>query len=334
MQVNETYDGHGNVARTVRFENELARALIEAGSKEVANKISAAILSFLKHNIGKFPEIVDDIKNILEEEPSNFIDICNAHKYFYEKIFSSQNIPKNTVSDEITSPKTVPTLRALVTEVINREDRKDTYSKLSKHVFKQARSDQFFLPYKRGRREVLYPDKNNKTKDFGITDTLHTQEWAKNYFTGEHPAAKNLYKAIDTTGTVKTFRRLKYPFISGPSGTISHILPKTVFHNLKLSLEEQREYIAILAASMIALGHHSVVEIMMVAAEFNLYYRPNNNGTVTLLKFPFTEVSTHIYSYFLPESFKTTPQFAQLVSAYPEYFSEKETYLAKQYTSP
>lgn len=338
-----------NHSKVACFENELALALLKDGSKEAINKVSRSILIYLKHTkfynpVNDLQVILKDIEMTLQEKKSDefaYPNITDAHKTFYELIFEPHYAPELCFNFKNSSlpQRTVPSLQSLAIEKISRVGRKASENTLSMQIFNRSRPDKFFHPLSRGRIEIRTD--GNKYRHFGITDNESSQDWTQNFFSKAHSSAKNNFVAREESDIVKFFRQHQLPYISGASGTISHILSKILFHNVHLTPEEFREYLAILAAGMIALGHHSITEIMMVAAEFDLYHKCSDNGEIHLLKFCFEKSrntcsdllpksKSDIYSYFLPKSFKESEGFAKLVCTYPDYFSAQDKAMVPQ----
>ncbi len=184
-------------------------------------------------------------------------------------------------------------------------------------LFDAIRIDEHFSDKNRGRE---YKEGDSYTSNFGITDNKHTPDWAKAYFE-KIPilAGKDQFTFNASSPVVSFFKQHNIPVIGGASGTLTFVLRGiTLMHEINLSLEQMREYVALLTAAMIAEGHHSVAEVMMVACTFNLYPYRTSTGEVAPYKFPFDQPERH-YDIFLPDSFKKTYAYKELLQKYPQF---------------
>jgi hypothetical protein len=80
-----------------------------------------------------------------------------------------------------------------------------------------------------------------------------------------------------------------------------------------------REYTNLLAASLIAMGHHSYYDVIQVAKNLKIFHSRNtrvNSETVTASIDP-----KDIYNSCLTFEFKTSFAYKKLVDKYPEYLT-------------
>ena len=297
-------DKYGNNVHRVNFENALALALLQACSHKVLDKINKVILNLIDLNrdlINSHHSIkidCDKAEKILKKENAKVIELAVSHKLFFDSstLFTMENIKKLSTPDENTSER----LKSI----------RDGVNASYHQLMQTLRPASQFLEENRGRADSFDGDAKIISLDFGIGDFEHSEPWTKDYFCEFNESAKDNVTINPDAPIVKFFKAHDIPYICGPSGTMTYTLLATSVLNMGLTLDEYQEYIALHTAKMIALGHHSVSEVMMVGCNVKLYGE---------YQYPFANPQA-MYSVFLPRSFRTTPQCKELMRKYPHYF--------------
>ena len=134
--------------------------------------------------------------------------------------------------------------------------------KLSKHL----RCDDLFSEKNRG---VIISDETDKkfSHDFGIVSLEHTPAKFQHYFSFPVHSARFTYSP-NLSGYVATWLTERcLPIISGASGS-TEVMMSRLLPLVDLSHEETKILLLAQTASMIAMGHHSFFECMLVADRF------------------------------------------------------------------
>lgn len=197
----------------------------------------------------------------------------------------------------------------------NKQSSVSPESKVMK-LHQTLRPDKFFNQNNRGRGKST---KNiNLNYDFGISDSENIQKWAKDYHLAPFMSAKDAFKTDENSPIVQFFRQHNLPFISGPSGSFTFILPGILLLEPNFDSAELRDFISVYIAMMIAEGHHGIAEGMMVACELGLYDL-HVGGEKVQLKFPFQNPIS-MYDHFIPDRIKNSQEIKFLVGKYPDFF--------------
>lgn len=120
-----------------------------------------------------------------------------------------------------------------------------------------------------------------ETRDLGIVDCEYTPPEFKDYFPRAVSAARFLYRPDENSFVARWCRQRHIPVISGASGSIE-ILFSRLFIRVELTAEEQKTLIFAQACNMVANGHHSFFEAMLVSHHFKCH---RLEDTDTLLAF-------------------------------------------------
>lgn len=273
-------------ANTVNKINNKIVDIVEAhiGNKKIKEKIKKYLTSIPEEIKGK-GSTLEQFKAFMQKNPDLSQPIL-FHKDFFEDIYPLTLKPgAKTVFDE-----NVETMR----------------------------HEQFFSKEARGRKTVRSQNYMPKTSyRMGISNSEYTPAELQQYYEGRqgtHNPGYSYFKFKGTRATVEEAQiargeydpNLSYseqvaqydiPFIAGPSGTASKILTPLVFElDIDLSPEERQEYLMALSGTLVANGHHSFYEVMVVG---NLFGMQNRYDT----SFYTNQVMT--------DAFKSGPGFTQ-----------------------
>ena len=135
---------------------------------------------------------------------------------------------------------------------------------------------------------------------------------------------------------MKVYEKYRIPFIAGPAGTVGFVVGGAILL-LGLTAKQLKEYVNLLAAAEIALGHHSYHETMMVASNLKLFYFAQET-TIKLFasekKATLTLSSSidpqHLYGQYLTEEFKKTEAYQVLALEHPDYLHNENTQAVKR----
>ena len=160
-----------------------------------------------------------------------------------------------------------------------------------------ARCAELFLPVNRGVLSIQEDDEEGEisTQDIGIVSLDSGIRTFKNYFSEPVYSARFNYMPDEGSFVARWLRKRHLPVIAGASGStdllFSRILPLA-----NLSKPEVQLLLVAQACSLVANGHHSFFETMLVAKHFG----HNICDTDTLMDF---------YLQCLPESILKSPEF-------------------------
>lgn len=160
-----------------------------------------------------------------------------------------------------------------------------------------ARCAELFLPANRGVLSIEEDDEAGElsTQDIGIVSLDSSVKAFKNYFVEPVYSARFNYMPDEESFVAKWLRKRHLPVIAGASGStdllFSRILPLA-----NLSKAEVQLLLVAQACSLVANGHHSFFETMLVADHFG----HNIENTKTLMDF---------YLQCLPDKILKSPEF-------------------------
>ena len=144
------------------------------------------------------------------------------------------------------------------------------------------------------------------TRDLGIVSKDHTPERLINYFKQPIYSARFNYQPLETAFVARWLRERHLPIISGSSGStdaiLTRVLPLVQNSAFPLNQEEIRILIFTQACSMVANGHHSLFEAMLVVDDFGYKLK----DTDSLLDF---------YLQCIPDVFRADPAFIEFLAS-------------------
>ena len=151
----------------------------------------------------------------------------------------------------------------------------------------------------RGRRES---EDYVETRAFGIRQNDDTHDLST-YFTIPYQSGVCQYEIDDTSTIAKHFKTIKMPFVCGLSGTVRialGVMPSII----KLSQEEQFDYLFYTAICLIAANSHSLYEIFYAAEICDFPIKINRSSPRSL------------YLSMIPQKTKVDPRVQELLSTY------------------
>lgn len=342
VKIDETKDTYGNISQRALFETELARDILNKMPPEPLKKVSIAIAEYIKNN----PEIQEKMRNEqagimgylwdhkeipsmtihkdvdpivlylkLLLEPESIPSIITLQKIFFENFFDSSLVNNQSNQNQNMQENINKPIGSLAKLAQNALQNKKTSSSLDKKLLDILQPESQFSEVNRGRKEI---GREKSTTNFGITDLSHVPSWAQNYHKKPIPHAKDKFTRDEESNIVAFFEKNNIPFIAGPSGTAAYTL-QGVLSLLPLDPQELKSYLNLLAASEVALGHHSFYEIMLVANNMKIYSflepgAEKNKATLTSQLDP-----KYLYDRFLSDDFKTSKEYNDLSLKYPEF---------------
>lgn len=186
--------------------------------------------------------------------------------------------------------------------------------KTVKSIGKFIRDDIMFKPSERGCIEVDniedIEDKACLTNKLGILQPDDTPSELQNYFQ-EHFSAQFVYKTKEDSFVAKWLRQHHLPIISGTSGSAEKIFSQ-LSRFIELNQIEASQLFLTMAACMVALGHHSFFEVMLVADKVGLKLEAQD----TLLDFYLQCIPQTIQNSQPFKSFIDGPTGGQLLKEY------------------
>jgi hypothetical protein len=262
------YDSYGNSIETTLFESYLSKVIIEQRKlyEPLYIKINQSIQRMVDANQQnkEFSRQLHSCLTLVNIEypghsqlesflqPGFHLHAANYfHKLFFEKIIRLAAIPAHN-----SATKSLTLAERAQRTVCSSEA---TIKKLSARVYPPM----FFNPEHRGRIEQEL-ETEPVTRKLGIAQEEYTPNDLKYYYPTPYCPAQMQFLR-DYNGSVSKKMQLNHlPYISGPSGTAG-----TCFQSMiqldTYTAEELKLYFMVLSASMVARGHHSFYEVMMIA---------------------------------------------------------------------
>ena len=339
------HDKYGNDRRRSLFETALAKAIIENESKLIFSKINKAIIRCIQENplLSKHmmhdsfairwdlieDELIDakcsnetaleSFIELLKKEPLDIPDCLSLHRIFFERHFSPELISQ-PVSYPI--PKTSFLKLGFFCQSILQKSMNTEQNKMYDDLLSYLMPDSQFSEKNRGRREIGI---EKKSHDFGILEEKDMPSWAKNWHKRNIYPAKEVYRQDPSSSIVESYKKNNIPFIAGPSGTTAYCLLGVLFL-LPITNAQLKEYVNLLAAGMIALGHHSFYDVMQTANNLKIFHLIKNTSVNHSRKKNISLLSgielQHLYDACLTDHFKSTKVYQELTCEYPEFIGK------------
>jgi hypothetical protein len=236
------------------------------------------------------------IRGLLEhpERLENNFDLfmlVHFYKFFFEDITINPDRYKELAESPERS-KGVPSLFELARKEIMKDP--DAMKKLKA----TTRPDELFK--ERGR--ISHGFGKKATNSLGIFKEAETPEDLKKFFGVGVYAAKDEFTADPNSSAplLMLAKQLQLPFVSSASGTASKLIPAIILL-AGLSPQELKDFTTCLAGSMVAEGHHSFLEVMVICQRAGIHM--NLSPTTPLV---------NIYESFLSNNIKSAPEFKEL----------------------
>jgi hypothetical protein len=315
-------DSFDNVAIKAQFESVLSLRILEHTTPAPLERINQRIIDYLtRHQVAllseegfdiyqalthfkiPFNEDTDIVSALIEllERPCQTIDEQNIPQIISETfvlhllMFNYLHIysPERDV-DLLQNKKRVRALR----DVYHREVRPKGEVGL-------------FEPAVRGREEVF---STRRDHTFGICDDDTALEEFLDFHQFDFTPFKYRARPNLASPLVQYMKANGIPYIAGPSGTSADIIEAMQFLAPEMSDDDYQTYLNLLAASEVALGHHSLCEVILTAA---------NAGVLPAVPLkdlgqPVWEQIEYktVYKDFLTPEFKKTEAYKTLQSEY------------------
>lgn len=318
-------DARRNPILALHFEIDLAHALLESAPKEILARINQAIIAYLERNRASISarDIERELIHFHISEDKDFVGL-SAVDVLIQKLsrpldctqfvcesaslhlcfFNWRHIYKPELDVESEQKN------------VTIEERSDLH-----RMIRDKGPNGLFGEKIRG-RDSVYNQNQDKTRDFGHTEADNVSvphsyfEWVKNWHIQSFTPFYKRAAAYEDSPLVQTLRANRIPYIAGPSGTTADCLEGLHFLMPAMTEQEKAEYLNLLAAAEVAMGHHALHEIVLVAkirGIFPLIRKKSPSAKAWDLDFSIS------YEYFLSDSFKTSRAYSTLSLKYPHF---------------
>lgn len=272
-------DESGNDIDTCLFESLLSKFIIEhpVFYTEVLRITNTGIKNFIEYNTSLDNSFKLFVAHIFVEFNNEFPDykdidmlIASSDMVAYaafQKLFFEVMLLKT--GSYPPKPKThLATLSELAQLKIV------TDKELLKNLRKNLRSPDLFAELVR--RGSVNKVPKNATRKLGITTEINTPQELGSFFKYPYKSAQLQYSRPAQSNFVTWLGTRNLPFISGASGTIE-ILFTNIIKIVTLTPAELKCYFMAIAAALVARGHHSFFESIIVISKlgFSLNDRPS-----------------------------------------------------------
>lgn len=315
-------DSFGNIGVQAEFESLLALRILEELDPSMLEKINQRLIDYLKDNYETLKiqkEFV--IASALTHFKIPFRQDCDP----INALISLLERPLQTI-DEKNIPQTVCESFVLHLMMFNYlhiyephlakhgEDKLKVIQQRSEYhrSVRPKEGSGLFNDFIRGRRD-RYSVRRDST--LGICDDDYALDIFENFHQFSYTPFKYRTEANESSPLVKHMRKKGIPFIAGPSGTTADVIEGLQFLYPEMSDADYRAYLNLLAASEVALGHHSFIEVILTAC---------NAGVLPQVKLkdigqPIWEQIDYatMYKDFLSNEFKETEAYQTLFTQYP-----------------
>jgi hypothetical protein len=316
-------DAAGNLINLTIFESFLSKYLIENSQffEPVLQKIFTHIEKIITENKDErsFDRVLYGVLSAVNDAYPGHTTIESLRKnfdlltatYFLKLVFDCQLLSKYTQSPPF-ERKPVPSLSALCQQTLFRHpSQKTAFLAYLKHPALFDKRNRGVLPARTNQRT---------TKKLGITTIETTPAALASYFANAHEPAQFEYKPNPKSNVGKWFTRHNLPIIAGTSGSASLFLTEI----LKISTfdpSEIRLLLIGLAAAMVAEGHHSYFEVMVILDRFGFKLKSKN----TLSEFYEQTLPQSILSMDSFIAFRNSPQGVALLEDIRDNISESQS---------
>jgi hypothetical protein len=189
----------------------------------------------------------------------------------------------------------------------------------TKILNKYLRHRQLFSSENRGALEEEDSGGTMTTQDLGIVDACFTPESLKDYFVKPMEPARFCYLPNEESYVAKWLRERHLPVIAGTSGSTELMLSR-VIKLVSLSTDEIKMLLLAQCARMIAVGHHSFFECMLVSDRYG--YRLKD--TETLLDFYLQCIPQSMRDHDAFKKFLASEEGAALIKGMPLFHDEAQ----------
>jgi hypothetical protein len=258
-----------------QFETELSHFILQNGSKKVWRQINSNIIKYMRTHYDALADLDGTLKaqmiqyKVCTEDDFRF---RNGRDVFMQLLRRKSGVMSNVIEAatlhlvffnycHIFQPELDFFKHSEKEQVINAR-------KLKHRQMRPNEMGQMFSQVTRGRErtESVY-----RTREFGIMGDYEEYDdyfdWHRNDFTPH----KYRSKANLSSSIVHGFRFNRIPFIAGPSGTCADCLEGLHFLMPGMTKEDKRQYVTMLAAAEVGMGHHAFHEVLLTALNDGLY---------------------------------------------------------------
>lgn len=301
-------DSKGNIIDVTLFESYLSRFVLEHPQfyQAIYIKLLTAIEEFISQNRHDRPaqRFIDGMFYDLHarfKHARSFTDLRNHFNLIATKICIKKccDYLLEYKEQDLLPIKPAPaTLFARSYQALY-SNPKQGMNKLYKHL----RAKELFRGANRGVKinEKPEPDINILNRNLGIVERTYLPPDLTDYFDAPNNSA-GLEYVPDYSGQVANWLQDRHlPVISGSSGSIEQLFSR-LLPLVQLSKTEIRMLLLAHSAGMVAMGHHSFFECMLVADRFGFKLKE----TETLLEF---------YLQIIPEAVAKHPDFVKFMDS-------------------
>lgn len=315
-------DSFGNIGVQAEFESLLALRMLEELDPSMLEKINQRLIDYLKDNYEtlKIPK-ESVIASALTHYKIPFRQDCdpiNALILLLERplqTIDEKNIPQTVCESFVLHLLMFNYLHIYEPHIAKHDEEKVKLIQQRSEYHRSVRPKkefELFNEFIRGRRD-RYSVRRDST--LGICDDDYALDIFENFHRFSYTPFKYRTAANESSPLVKHLRKKGIPFIAGPSGTTADVIEGLQFLYPEMSDADYQAYLNLLAASEVALGHHSFVEVILTAC---------NAGVLPQVRLkdigqPIWEQIDYatMYKDFLSNQFKQTEAYQVLFSQYP-----------------
>lgn len=283
------YDRNNNAIERTLYDSFLSKLIIENEKyyRPVFDKITHAmmeVLNKLQEDIKKYDKLIGHFIVVHiwsealfdESEHNQYVRNVNlVERFFYFRKKASICKLVNFIKFFFEDYLTLDIVDAIWLSKRNEKNASLSLTELCQKKLAQAyksvndlqvalRPEELFAEANRGRIEIKNPEVKS-TPDLGIMALASTHPRLKNYFNPDTDVgnAKLYFKKNYRANFTKLLDWNDIPYISGPSGTIVNSLAG-IFALIPLAPAELRQFAMGLSGALVAKGHHSFFECMVV----------------------------------------------------------------------
>ncbi len=146
-------------------------------------------------------------------------------------------------------------------------------------------------------------DEGITTHALGIVSEAYQPQVLRHYFEQAIEPAGQYYTPKENSYVAYLLRQYQVPLISGASGSTQALIARLLPHATDLTREESALIVFVQACNMVAHGHHSLFEAMIVADDLELIpVNPQKN-------------QAEFYLQCIPESIQNHPDFVRFINS-------------------
>ncbi len=319
-------DEFGNCPLASEFESALSLAILKYADTRILLDINQKIISYLQRHketllvaLGQNIQYALNRYQIPYEPEHNIIDtLCALLDRSYESVTEKKRV--QTITETFTLHLLFFNYQHVYQPELDCDNKLERLSIIDrrKRIHRAVRpkeAGQLFHETTRGRQTVFSQVRSN---DFGIMGAQLTPPLYQDFHRYRYTPHKYRVKANEASKLVQHFKKMRVPYIAGPSGTAADCIEGLSFLYPTMCSQEWLDYLNLMAASECGLGHHSLHEIMLSAAHAGVldvwHYQDE------ILPLWQRVVKEGAYELFLSDVFKQSQAYQDLRAQYPQYF--------------